>query len=203
MLHSHDFDFERLLDSGNKPRLHPNGFIQFDLGGFRRLHVWPKEPIRPGIGEAPIHDHVFSFESRLLLGKLTNVKYELIEDSAGDYELYGVICYAVRKADAPLERLNDKYYRLHAVEKTKMTAPSRYAFPAYSFHESRSEGLSLSIIEMTPPDQSRPARVVVRRGQAPLPVFQRDGGPVEQGHLWGEIMAACMGVRLLGHHVYA
>ena len=59
----------------NKPRVHPNGFIQLDLNqdASMRLHVWPDE----SEGHVPcqetkttIHDHKFDMQSMIVYGSL-------------------------------------------------------------------------------------------------------------------------------------
>jgi len=44
-----------------------------------RLHVWDPSDC---IGEPPIHDHPYDFSSTIIVGELTNTRYE--EDYAGD-----------------------------------------------------------------------------------------------------------------------
>ncbi len=83
-----------LVDSGAVPRVHPNGFIQLDLDGAHRLHVWhPGLPYRQRTYH-PIHDHVFGFKSRVYSGHLVNVVYTLnlnTVDSRKDYRLWQAV----------------------------------------------------------------------------------------------------------------
>lgn len=175
---------------GNHPRLHPNGFIQLDLDVRRRLHVWPDEPVRVRTPSAPIHDHVFGFESQAYLGTLIDRRYELVEDPGGEYELHGVVCYVVGRKDASLHRMDDKRYRLVLTDELRVTAPGSYVMPPYVFHESVAEGLALTVITMTEPDPTHPARVICRRADAPTEIFKRDGGPEERELLWSIIERA-------------
>ncbi len=185
--------FEELRRLPNPPRLHPNGFIQLDLddAGRTRLHIWPEEPIRIRMPDAPIHDHIFGFESRVLIGCLTNMTYAIEADPAGEYEVWGVAPYAAARRDAPLERLDDLRYRLKVVEERRVCAGSRYDFPPLAFHESRAEGFTATVIEMTDFDPKRQARVVCRVGEVPLGTFRRIGAPEEQARLWHEIARVC------------
>lgn len=53
--------------------LHGLGFIQVKLGGNQRLHVWhPDLPRRSCFEHSAIHDHRFSFSSRVLVGEQIN-----------------------------------------------------------------------------------------------------------------------------------
>jgi hypothetical protein len=55
--------------------LHGLGFIQVKLGGNQRLHVWhPDLPRRSCFEHSAIHDHRFSFTSRVLVGVQINHK---------------------------------------------------------------------------------------------------------------------------------
>ena len=179
--------FEELRSLGNAPRLHPNGFIQLDLDDRERLHVWPDVPVRVRTPAAPIHDHVFGFESQAHLGAIVDRRYDLVEDPDGGFELHGVVCYVVGKKDAGLHRLDDKRYRLVLTDERRVTAPGSYVMPPSIFHESVAEGLALTVIAMTAPDPARPARVVCRRGGVPAEIFKRDGGPEERERLWSII----------------
>ena len=44
-----------------------------------RLHVWDPSD---NVGDPPIHDHPYDFTSTIIVGELTNTRYE--EDPAGD-----------------------------------------------------------------------------------------------------------------------
>ena len=59
----------------NQPRVHGNGFIQLDLTPRSRLHVWGHPYIPRQKVATPIHDHIFSFTSYVLWGRLINVVY--------------------------------------------------------------------------------------------------------------------------------
>jgi hypothetical protein len=63
-------DFEPTEDTIS---LHGLGFIQVKLGGNQRLHVWhPDLPRRSCFEHSAIHDHRFSFTSRVLVGTQIN-----------------------------------------------------------------------------------------------------------------------------------
>ena len=75
--------------------LHGLGFIQLQLEGGQRLHVWhPSLPRRKCYEESFIHDHRFSFESTVLVGSLVNrvyVKVRMSPSSMRGQELSLVI----------------------------------------------------------------------------------------------------------------
>lgn len=57
--------------------LHGLGFIQVQLQGDQRLHVWhPELPRRKCFEHSAIHNHRFSFNSRVLIGQQINIKFK-------------------------------------------------------------------------------------------------------------------------------
>ncbi len=74
--------------SGGIPRVHGNGFIQLDLTERSRLHVWGDPRIPRQKVSTQIHDHVFGFESTIVVGRLVNVCYRFVPRSYGDFRVY-------------------------------------------------------------------------------------------------------------------
>lgn len=188
-------DIDELRSCGAKPRLHPNGFIQLDLPGRRRLHVWPDAPVRERSPAAPIHDHVYGFTSSVCLGTLVNRTIRLIEHPEGEYAMYGIPSYAVDPRDFALERVDDKRYAVFSTVEVRLDAPTRYAFAPYEFHETEAIGLTATIIELGEPDRSRLARVACRLDRPIPPVFRREGDSEELTRLWTFIARACREAR--------
>jgi hypothetical protein len=68
--------------------LHGLGFIQLKLGGEQRLHVWhPELPRRDCYQHSSIHNHRFSFTSRVLKGVQRNVRVDLEIVKEGTHQL--------------------------------------------------------------------------------------------------------------------
>ena len=88
---------ERLRRAGAviELRLHPLGFLMLRLGTLAdqrivRLHLWIPN-CRPHQEPAwPIHDHVFSYVSCVLVGSLAHLVYETAIVDVGGYALYNV-----------------------------------------------------------------------------------------------------------------
>jgi hypothetical protein len=80
----------RQRDHGIKPRVHGNGFIQLDMARDVRLHVWGDPRIPRQKTFCQIHDHIFSFDSELIVGQLINIWYdtELVIGGHGAYKIY-------------------------------------------------------------------------------------------------------------------
>ncbi|MGB9088377.1 MAG: hypothetical protein WCC29_02175 [Pseudomonas farsensis] len=73
----------------DKITLHGLGFIQVQLQGEQRLHVWhPELPRRSCFEHSAIHDHRFSFMSRVLVGTQINHSYTMQPDDDGEFVLY-------------------------------------------------------------------------------------------------------------------
>lgn len=69
---------QELRKTGNRPRLHPNGFVQLNVDdkGHHRIHVWPAKPLPAQKTRHTIHDHAFDMYSSIVVGQLTNLEYE-------------------------------------------------------------------------------------------------------------------------------
>ncbi|MDZ4337151.1 MAG: hypothetical protein U1A62_26080 [Pseudomonas sp.] len=60
--------------------LHGLGFIQVQLQGNQRLHVWhPELPRRRCFEHSAIHNHRFDFTSRVLIGQQININFKAID----------------------------------------------------------------------------------------------------------------------------
>lgn len=73
----------------DKITLHGLGFIQVQLQGEQRLHVWhPELPRRSCFEHSAIHDHRFSFIFRVLVGTQVNHSYKVSPSEEGEFVLY-------------------------------------------------------------------------------------------------------------------
>lgn len=182
-------DYEQLRNGEAKPRLHPNGFIQLDLGDRKRFHVWPETPLLPTVRKEPIHDHTFSFDSEVMLGSLTHTVYDLVEDENGMFEVYTVQPFLAVGKETPLVKETDRRYRLDISKELVISAGQTYHFDAFLFHDSQPHGLTASIMSYGEVDPSKRARVLHVVGQPSPETFDRDQIDVEV--LWQEIQTAC------------
>ena len=67
--------------------LHGLGFIQVKLPGNQRMHVWhPDLPRRSCYEHSAIHNHRFSFESRVLVGTQVNREYMVRPSERGSHD---------------------------------------------------------------------------------------------------------------------
>ena len=190
--------YYRLRELGRRPRLHPNGFIQFDITpwGNIRLHVWPDTPIQAQQTHHPIHDHCFDMESRIILGQLRNINYSFIIGArepnilhSGPYSLYEVT-HLPGAQDTTLEEVDGVPGLLKIASDWTYGPGKRYSIRKGTLHESRAaEGiLTATIMEKTNADATYAARVAVPEGIKPDNDFRRETGDEEI--LWAFIKRA-------------
>ncbi len=165
-------DYEFLRGLSARPRVHPNGFVQLDLGENEKLHVWPEEPLKTVDVETPMHDHTFGFASTLLVGALRHTAYRPVESENGAYHLYTVFPYKAVNMETPFVRLDDKRYDMEIRQELRIEAGQSYVFDEFEFHSSHPIGLTATHIRVYPFDRGLQARVACRYDQVPQ-VFDR------------------------------
>lgn len=73
----------------DKITLHGLGFVQVQLQGDQRLHVWHSElPRRSCFEHSDIHDHRFTFVSRVIVGHQINHRYAVNRHADGEFVMY-------------------------------------------------------------------------------------------------------------------
>ncbi len=184
------FSYSELRDSLSIPRVHPNGFIQLNLDdtGTKRLHVWPEIPLKTRKVPMPIHDHIYDFESEIIMGEMVHFVYEVECSRNGAYHLYDVPAQSTKK-DALLERMDNCLYATRLVQRLSMVAGRGYAFKAFRFHESVSVGLTATIFSVSVFDPMDRPRLLCAYNQVPDNTFRRDSHDPE--FLWEIIRKVC------------
>lgn len=126
-------------------RVHGNGFIQTDFpseggAGTRRIHVWHPSVPRQKVSTM-IHDHNYSFFSRILKGKMVNITYRKghLFNNFGN-SIPG--CWTEYKGETRDRQdtiLSKVQYsipvNLDIVSADVYTAGDSYFFSAFDFHE--------------------------------------------------------------------
>jgi len=107
-----------------------------------RLHVWEASY---SVGEPPIHDHPFDFTSTVVVGEMTNTRYD--EDPSG-------VEYCRLRYNPP----NEDARRADTVRlsgtATTFTGGRQYSQPAHELHDSRQLPGTVTIIRRTFKDVS-------------------------------------------------
>jgi hypothetical protein len=112
-------------------RLHGNGFIQVDIGPDLRLHVWSKKAPQAQNVYTPIHNHSFSFLSRIIKGRLMNKVYQTCPGQS--HKVY--VAITRDHQDTRLEACGLTSGVLLETDHI-YEAGADYSFPAGEFHES-------------------------------------------------------------------
>lgn len=172
------FDLDHIRQNWDRPRVHGNGFIQLDLDKTHRLHIWGDPRIPRQTVATHIHDHVFSFFSDILVGRLLQVRYHLNTARVqGSYKIYAP---RIRKdEDTILEPTELPTVNVVAETPVLIAAGTNsrgYYMPAFQFHETFTTGPAATLIVKEDPRlfvENATPRVLVPVGQEPDNVFNR------------------------------
>lgn len=170
---------------GRRPRVHPNGFIQFDIEPKKiRLNVWPAEPL-PVLRSRchPIHNHSFDLHSRIICGALINSTYIFIPTSGygwrRDRDRVTTVMYRAERVegtqnDSVLRPLHNGYGRLVSWTSTIYGPGEEYALLREILHDSLPHGLTATLMEMKMPDVVYGPLIAVPLGVEPNNEFRRE-----------------------------
>ena len=176
--------YKNLLALGNKPRVHGNGFVQLDLNSNTRLHIWPEEKLETQKTPTPIHNHIYSISSQILLGRLLHTEYDVdILCPKPTHALYEAI---VRHGSDTELRLIDDRCTMKKLCHYEMNRGSSYHFVAGRFHESSGVGLTATIMTRSAPIKHIHPWVACPLGQTPDNDFNRY--QFEEKFLWSIIL---------------
>ena len=206
-------DYDRLREiareSGRRPRVHPNGFVQFDLtkwGNFR-LHIWPDTPIPAQKTSHPIHDHSFDMQSYIIAGELTNELYRFeLGIPGGSAEVFkgcGGISYKIYQAariggsDTVLDEVDGIPGHLVMTSSKTYRPGDRYSMKRGVLHNSVPNGLVATIMEKIKPDKEYSPRIAVPEGVQPDNDFRRES--VDEEMLWEFIRRGLEASNVLQH----
>ncbi|MBG4448675.1 hypothetical protein I5F71_03055 [Pseudomonas aeruginosa] len=138
----------------DKITLHGLGFVQVQLQGAQRLHVWhPELPRRACFEHSAIHDHRFNFTSRILVGVQVNFDYRAIPDQDGDYMLY--LHEGARTACGGRPWVPDGRVMMIQTARYAIEAGNDYNCQAYEYHRTEPGG------------DGRVATIMQKRGEYP------------------------------------
>lgn len=188
------FKLEYLKSLGRKPRVHPNGFVQFDIEpNILRLNVWPADPIPGHPGRIhPIHNHSFDLKSKIIVGELTNDVYSY-EPAPGHGDMVLHTARRINKHDSILvPEAKDRWGRpISAVGYmicigSKTYRPGEfYTLEKHLFHDSIAKGLTATLMSLEKPSKNYAPQVAVPIGVEPMNNYLRDD--FDEELLWGII----------------
>lgn len=142
-----EFDqiYKESKEKGLMPRFHGNGFVQLDLNENERINAWPEQPFAAQKVNTKIHNHRFSFRSRILAGngKLVNKMYSPWFTEQGNMHLYTPEKTSGRNTFLSLKEDSNCYMVLQSENRIW----NEYFFEAGDFHESLAEGLVMTLMK--------------------------------------------------------
>lgn len=160
------------------PRVHGNGFIQVDLSPTTRLNVWGHPEIPHQAVSTQIHDHMFGFESRILVGVIANRRYQRCW---GDKFLPHQAEPGGAGEDTDLKPLTRECDLIN-VGTVFYGGGDTYTLSAGEIHETVVIGPAATIITKLGDRRPGPATVYVPKGEVPDNQFRRQEHDTE--FLW-------------------
>jgi len=132
------------MDLVHEARFHGNGFIQVPLNKVTRMHIYDPDFKFKRVENARIHDHQFTFESTILVGRLFHTVYD-VRRQTEDEEPHGLYMVDEDAEDGPLVKID--MCGLYN-EKTEVYSEGQnYRFGgAQSFHDSWSEEFTITVM---------------------------------------------------------
>jgi hypothetical protein len=142
--------------------LHGLGFIQLVLPGNQRMHVWhPELPRRDCFEHSAIHNHRFSFNSRVLKGVQKNVRVDLELAKDGSHTVIshnGPRSAQGGRLSYPVAECN---VHEHAVE--SYGPGEEYVMPVHQYHYTPNSGIVVTVMRKLEESQIH-ANSVIRKG---------------------------------------
>lgn len=126
--------------------LHGLGFIQLKLGAEQRLHVWhPALPRRDCYQHSAIHNHRFSFTSRVLKGEQINVRADIEIVKEGTHQLISHNGPRSEKGGRLSFPVADCNVHLRAEE--RIAAGNEYFMPAFEYHQTPVDDIVVTLMK--------------------------------------------------------
>jgi hypothetical protein len=128
--------------------LHGLGFIQVVLPGNQRMHVWhPDLPRRDCYEHSAIHNHRFSFVSRVLKGVQKNVRVDLELARNGSHTI--ISHNGPRSSKGGRESYPVAGCNVHQAETEVYEPGQEYTMPMHQYHHTPNSGIVVTIIRKT------------------------------------------------------
>ena len=158
-----------------RPRVHGNGFVQLDLTDRQRLHIWGDPRIPRQSIPSTIHDHTFSFTSKVYVGQIVHREITLFPTpyATGAYEMYQAVTN--KGEDTRLIKGEQRYDAIITAERL-LRVGDTYTFEARKFHETIAPWLCVTVIDKDGPTLAQGGpnpNVLVPFGLEPDNTFDR------------------------------
>lgn len=155
------------------PRVHGNGFIQLDVAEGTRLHIWGHRDIPRQKNYTGVHDHTFSFNSKVLRGRVFQMPYTRCAVNFGQqYRIFTPVTRGME--DTVLNHTDLPPIRMAAAVAHVVNAGESYYMKAGAVHETVADMPAATLMTKRKDKRlDRPARVFVPDGQQPDNSFNR------------------------------
>jgi hypothetical protein len=157
-------DLDTLRACAGTPLYFGLGFVQLKIDADRRLHFW-HPACTEKVSDEEIHDHRYSFESRILHGSMTHETWTFHQHPEGEWEMVEVSCSPGNPADSTTITRGVA----ERVSRETLTAGSVYRLPLGTFH--RVEATKLVTMLRRGPVMQDHARVIRPVGRASICAF--------------------------------
>ncbi len=160
-----------------KIQKHPLGFLAYrwQLGNGRalRIHVWDKKFHWTQKPTWQIHDHVFEFNSVVLVGKIQNKRYRIVPIS-NHKRIWSLYQVTYDTHQSKMEEIRAGI-SVDLIQTSLQATGSRYSMPAYEFHRStlRSD-FAVTILSTRQGDFAQSKPLVIGDGVFRKLAFDRD-----------------------------
>lgn len=142
--------------------LHGLGFIQLVLPENQRLHVWhPDLPRRVCFEHSAIHNHRFSFSSRVLKGVQKNVRVDLELVRDGSHTIISHNGPRSSKGGRESYPVAECNVHEHAVE--SFAPGDEYVMPVHQYHYTPNSGIVVTVMRKLSESDIH-ANSVIRKG---------------------------------------
>ncbi len=124
----------------SKITLHGLGFVQVQLPGNQRLHVWhPELPRRSCFEHSSVHNHRFGFKSTVLVGEQININV-VIETSPIRFSHHIYLHEGMRTSNGGRPWAMDGSIHISERKPTSILAGRTYTMMPYEYHRTASGG---------------------------------------------------------------
>lgn len=165
-------NFDYIRSVGRNIRLHGNGFIQIDTGPRQRLHVFGHPDAPRQKVPTPIHDHKFSFKSRIYSGALINAVWHFDARLPHTHFVCGYEPSGKGGEDTRLIE-TDERGGLRLASMMIHTPGDQYRHSHGILHETFANEPTITVMDKTGFDETHKPRVLCRIGLEPDNYFTR------------------------------
>lgn len=162
-----------------------------------RVHIWHQSLVKAGIEDSGLcHDHRFDMRSTVIVGKIIQTEFSLQSHNAGNWETLRVLHAREAMARGGSFHHNPiptgDYFRREPVV-YELAAGWGYTFDKFQFHETRAEGITITLVEKANQEDVN-ARILAPRGRTVVHAFTETLTEPQFSEVVDEGFAALLGI---------